>query len=320
MPKISIIVPIYNVEKYLSKCLDSLVNQTLQDIQIILVNDGSTDNSTKIAKEYQAKYSEKIIYLEKENGGLSDARNFGLKHATGEYISFVDSDDYINEKLYSNLEKYMNEKYDIIKIAISKVDENGKIIEKNKSPMTENKTGEEIFNILYKTDKMLEPAWAYIYKRSFWEENKFIFTKDKYHEDFGLTPLVLLQANKVATTNIEGYYYVQTMQSITRNISKDKKQKMSEDLIYFYDNMLNEIKEKKLEQKLEEKTIQNLKIYYTNCILLEINNIEDPQFRKKYIKEIKKRKMVKNIKPRNIKQLIKRIILTINIKWYLKLR
>ena len=77
MPKVSVIVPIYNVEKYLEKCLDSLVNQTLKDIEIILVNDGSTDNSGQIAKKYANKYKDKIIYLEKENGGLSDARNYG---------------------------------------------------------------------------------------------------------------------------------------------------------------------------------------------------------------------------------------------------
>ncbi len=82
MPKVSIIVPVYNVENYIDKCLESLVNQTLQDIEIIVVNDGSTDNSEIIIKSYIDKYPEKIKYITKQNGGLSDARNYGMKYAT----------------------------------------------------------------------------------------------------------------------------------------------------------------------------------------------------------------------------------------------
>ena len=84
MIKVSVIVPIYNVEKQLAKCLDSLLNQTLKDIQIILVNDGSEDSSADIAKQYVVKDPDRVLYFEKTNGGLSDARNYGLKYATGE--------------------------------------------------------------------------------------------------------------------------------------------------------------------------------------------------------------------------------------------
>ena len=128
MIKVSIIVPIYNVEKQLAKCLDSLLNQTLKDIQIILVNDGSEDSSAEIAKKYVVKDPDRVLYFEKENGGLSDARNYGLKYATGEYISFVDSDDYITENLYTDLLPYMEQKYDMIKFKIAKVDEQGNVI------------------------------------------------------------------------------------------------------------------------------------------------------------------------------------------------
>lgn len=103
MPKVSVIVPVYNVEKYIRKCLDSLVNQTLKEIEIIVVNDGSTDNSETIVEEYIEKYSDKIKYYVKENGGLSDARNYGMKYATGEYIAFIDSDDYVDVELYEKM-------------------------------------------------------------------------------------------------------------------------------------------------------------------------------------------------------------------------
>ena len=130
--KISIIVPIYNVEKQLRRCIDSLLKQDSNELQteIILVNDGSTDNSGNIAKEYASKHQDEIMYLEKENGGLSDARNYGMKYATGEYIAFVDSDDYVDEQLYVKLLKYMKDQYDLIKMKIAIVDEEGNILDK----------------------------------------------------------------------------------------------------------------------------------------------------------------------------------------------
>ena len=93
MPKVSIIVPVYNVERYIVRSMDSLVNQTLKDIEIIVVNDGSTDNSKKLIEIYQKKYPNKIKLVDKKNGGLSDARNYGIPYATGEYIAFLDADD-----------------------------------------------------------------------------------------------------------------------------------------------------------------------------------------------------------------------------------
>ena len=103
MPKVSIVVPVYNVEKYIRKCMDSLVNQSLQDIEIIAVNDGSTDNSISILNEYKENFSNIIKVYSKTNGGLSDARNYGMKHATGEYIAFVDSDDYVERDMYEKM-------------------------------------------------------------------------------------------------------------------------------------------------------------------------------------------------------------------------
>ena len=103
MPKVSVIVPVYNVEKYIGKCLDSLVSQTLQDIEIIIVNDGSKDESERIIEQYRSKYADKITYVKKENGGLSDARNYGMKYATGDYIAFLDSDDYVDVTIYEKL-------------------------------------------------------------------------------------------------------------------------------------------------------------------------------------------------------------------------
>ena len=313
MKRISIIVPIYNVENKLKKCIDSLL---LQDgnIQLILVNDGSTDNSAKMAKEYLAKYPNKIKYFEKENGGLSDARNFGLQYATGDYISFIDADDYITPNLYLDLEKYMNENYDLIRFKMNIVGENDELINENFTPTFYNKSGEEAFEILYKADVMMVTACNYIYKREFWQENNFKYKKGLYHEDFGLTPLIILKAKKVASTDIGYYNYVQTSNSITRGNNKTI-YKRAQDLLIHYDNMIEEIEKYDISKKSKE----NIKIYYTNAIILAVSNLNGEE-QKQYIKEIKKRKMINNIKARNLKQLIKKVILKISIKWYLKLR
>ena len=112
--KVSVIVPVYGVEKYISKCLNSLVNQTLNDIEIIVVNDGTKDNSQKIIDEYVKKYPDKVKSFIKENGGQGSARNYGLKQATGEYIGYVDSDDYVELDMYEKLyNKAINDNLDI---------------------------------------------------------------------------------------------------------------------------------------------------------------------------------------------------------------
>ena len=315
MPKVSVIVPVYNVEKYLGKCLESIVTQTLKNIEIIVVNDGSTDESQKIVDEYVKKYPDLVKSCVKENGGLSDARNYGLEKANGDYICFVDSDDYIDTSLFENLEKYISLKIEMIKYKMVKVDENYNELEKIDGPIFENLKGEDAFNTLYGTDIMLQPAWLYLYKKSFLQENNFKYPVGKFHEDFATTALLMLKAKSVSSTNIYGYYYYQSNESITRGNDDEKKLKRAMDMLEHYDTMEEEIKD----IKVSDKTKENVKAYYTNNIILKVEELKDDD-KKLYIQEIKRRKLIKNIKARNVKQLLKKIILKLNINWYLKLR
>ncbi|MBO5178255.1 MAG: glycosyltransferase [Lachnospiraceae bacterium] len=130
MPKVSIVIPIYNTEEYLRGCLDSVVNQTLRDIEIILVDDGSTDGSADICREYAAKDS-RIIFFTQENAGAASARRAGTKVATGKYIGFVDSDDFIEEDMYETLLSYLND-CDLVTSAIQK--EDGAVWKDNLAP------------------------------------------------------------------------------------------------------------------------------------------------------------------------------------------
>ena len=132
MIKYSIVVPIYNVEKYLEKCLDSIKNQTYQNFEVIMVNDGSTDNSNKIMKKFELDNRFKSYY--KENGGLSDARNFGIIKAKGDYLILIDGDDYIEDDLLFQINKELQgKKYDIIRFGLNIVNEKGNIIREVKN-------------------------------------------------------------------------------------------------------------------------------------------------------------------------------------------
>lgn len=317
MPKISVIIPVYNTEKYIEKCLDSIYNQKMKDIEIIIVNDGSKDNSDTIIQKWIEKNKEniQIKYLKKENGGLSDSRNFAIPYVTGEYISFIDSDDFIDENLYSNLEKYMNEKIDLIKFKMQTVDEKGKILEKLDGPIFEKCTGEKGYEKLCTNDKFLDPACIYLYRTEFYKENNFKYKLGAYHEDFGLTSLIILKAKSFVSTNEYGYYYLQTNNSITRNSNYEKEIKKAKDLINHYDDMIRTIENYEISNKSKEL----IKRYYTNTLILKTRELKEKD-KKQYIKEIKERKLYKNIKPYNLKQLIKRIILKININLYLKMR
>ena len=317
MPKISVIVPVYNTEKYVEKCLNSICKQKLNDLELIIVNDGSGDNSEAIIKKW-IKNNEnkmKIKYLKKENGGLSDSRNFAIPYVTGKYISFIDSDDYISEDLYSNLEKYMDKNIDLIKFKMQKVDKNGNILEKLDGPIFEECTGEEGYEKLCTSDKFLDPACIYLYRTEFFKQNNFEYAKGTYHEDFGLTSLIILKAKNFVSSSEDGYYYLQSNNSITRDVNYAKEIQKSKDLLRHYDNMIEKIKQ----YNISEKSKNLIKRYYTNTVILKANDLKDNDLQS-YIRQIKIRKLYKNIKPYNLKQLIKRIILRINVKLYLKTR
>ncbi len=317
MTQISVIIPVYNTEKYIKKCLESVKNQTYKNYEIIIVNDGSTDDSEKIIKEWQEENKDVLVkYFYKENDGLSSARNFGIEKASGKYFMLLDSDDYLDINLFKNIEKYLNEEVDLIKIKMRTVNENGDIIEKIDGPVFEKCSGEEAFKKFVGKENFLDVACIYFYRRDFFVENNFQYnTINKYHEDFGLTPLVVVNAKTLVSTDFFGYYYTQTNNSITRNKDYNKTIHKAQDVLAHYDNMLEKLKGYCLKKETEEL----LKAYYTNTVVLKTNELKEPE-KTKFIKEIKARKMYKNIKARNFKQFIKRYLLKINVKLYLKIR
>ena len=315
LKKLSVIIPVYNAEKTLKKCMESVLKQKDEDLEIVLINDGSTDASDKMIQEYKEKNPKIISYYKKKNTGVADTRNYGIKKAKGKYILFLDADDYLDIHLYGLVKQYMEKDIDLIKFKLQRENEKGKVIETVDGTVFENKTGEEGFEELYSTDVLLDSPCVYVIKKEIFIKNKLEFKVGTEHEDFGLMPFVIVLAKTMISINFYGYHYVQVKGSITRNDSYEKTKKKANDALKQYDEALLKIDK----YKLNKKTAETLKIYYTNAILLKIETLEKKD-QKKYIKEIRKRKMTKNIKAKNGRQCLRKLILSVNIKWYLSLR
>ena len=218
--KITVIVPVYNVENYLEKCLDSLINQTYKNLEIIVINDGSTDNSGEICQEYAQK-DNRIVYIEKENGGLSDARNVGLDKMTGSYVTFIDSDDWVElnyvEILYKKIIEYQAD------IAVGNYYSYNEDEETYYFHIYGNSYYEEvydnisIFENLYESQEMksfaLISAWGKLYKAKLFDYLRF--DKGKLGEDGYFNQKMYLSVNKVVYLNKGLYAYRQRSGSIT---------------------------------------------------------------------------------------------------------
>lgn len=315
MCDLTVIVPVYNTSKHLRKCIDSILVQLEKDDEILLINDGSTDASEEILKEYEINNPDIVTYYKKENSGIADTRNFGISKAKGKYILFVDSDDYIREDLIKALKTYMEKDIDIIKFKLAKVDENGQVIEKVAGPVFDKISGEEAFNILAFSDVLLDSPCVYAFKKELFTKNNFKFKVGTEHEDFGLIPLVIIKAKTAISINNYGYCYVQSSNSITRNKDYTKTLKKFNDALLHYDCAKVFIEK----ADLTNQTKRNVKTYYTNAIILKLKELNKEDLNL-YIQKIKKRKMLKNIQVHNLKQLIKKIILMVDIKLYIKLK
>lgn len=214
MSKISVIIPVYKVEKYLDKCIQSVINQTYKNLEIILVDDGSPDNCGKICDRY-AENDNRIKVIHKQNGGLSDARNVGLKSATGDYIGFVDSDDYISEYMYEKLYELITiNNTDVSCCGVSLCTETS-IRPQAIAEQTFVCNNEEAFQYMLEGKNMVNIwVWCKLYKRELFE--KVSFEKGKRYEDvFFMNELVQNIKTMAVTTHPYYYYYITRNDSIT---------------------------------------------------------------------------------------------------------
>ncbi len=216
MPLISIIIPIYNVEKYLSECLDSILNQAVDDFELICINDGSTDNSLSIISEYMKNYDSKIVLIQQMNQGLSAARNAGIKAAKGKYICFVDSDDMLTTNALSILANKIIENPDVELFQFETAPllfENGKE-DANKinyysvrSTYDEIQSGAKLFVNLMKNDDFVESANILLIKRDWLISREILFTPNALYEDSIFTIDCFFKCNQVMHISERLYVY-----------------------------------------------------------------------------------------------------------------
>lgn len=221
-PLVSVIVPIYNVEKYLCRCVDSIINQTYKNLEIILVDDGATDSCGRICDEYK-KVDQRFKVIHKKNGGLSDARNAGFRESNGQYICFIDSDDYIDPTYVSTL-LFIIRTYncDIAVCSFKCFDEliNKRDKVKEKVLVLNNV---EMISRMYKSETFVETvvAWNKLYKRNIFDGIEY--PVGRIHEDEAITCELLYKANRIGITNEQLYFYTLRENSITSSSVNRKK-------------------------------------------------------------------------------------------------
>lgn len=302
MPKFSIVIPVYNVEKYIKRTLDNVFNQTYKDFEVIVVNDGCTDKSIELAKEYKVKI------VNDKHVGVSEARNIGEKYAKGEYLLFLDSDDYWGKELLENINNSLDNKPDLVRFQIRTVTDDNEVTEYNEEDF-EGLNGIDAFQRIVNFH-FIESIWCYAIKREFYEKEKFKFKKDMIHEDFGLTPLIIIKASKVNSISYIGYNYYRRSGSIMNTPEYSWTKRKVKDFYEHYKYLRKEIEKVK-----GDTTI--FKSYIANSMLKKICELNKEDY-KKYKKKLKEEKVADDLLTDTMPRKIKKIIVSLSPRLYYK--
>lgn len=268
--KVSVIVPIYNVEKYLKECVDSILKQSYKNIEVLLIDDCGTDNSGEIAKNYE-KQDKRCIYIRREkNGGLSAARNTGIKNATGEYLSFIDSDDWVDKDFIRNmLEGIVNDDAEIAICDYWMVDDRKK--NKGNSLVQIDNNSSQKEKIAY----IRNHAWTKMFRKDFWDKCGLMFPEDiKRGEDMGITIPLLTFAKKISIINEPLYYYRQRNNSLS-----NQKENERIDLSFYDKTFQNMIKNANNGYKEEIEYHAIMEMIYGKTMLMIKHNYSAKEIR-----------------------------------------
>lgn len=272
MKKVSIIVPVYNVESYIDKCLNSLIKQTLKDIEIIVVNDGSPDNSQKIIDKYVKKYPKKVKSYIRENGGQGFARNFGLEKATGEYIGYVDSDDYVELNMYEKLyKKAKKDDLDIVICGSHNVTEEGKKTVELDRNLFKDKKKNAFFGRM--------AVWNKIYKKELLLNNNISFRSKLWYEDLDFTLQILSLAKKVGYINKPYYNYLLRQGSTMNNSNINR----NLEITLAFDEVIKNKKLKQYDSIIEFLALDHI---YISSIVRVVNAKADKNKKKEVINKL----------------------------------
>lgn len=312
MPLIGVIIPVYNVEKYLKQCIDSVLNQDFKDIEVILVNDGSKDSSGEICDYYQKKDS-RVKVIHKKNGGLSDARNSGIKECISDYILFLDSDDYWKQNCLSEIAKCIENDVDIVFLTAAKYfEKTGKLegkfetLDKGK---IKNKSKKEVFEYLASSDKYPVSACTKLIRKNVIIENNLYFEKGLLSEDIDWSTKLFIAAEKFDVCLVEFYIYRKQREG---SITNDIKLKSVQDLLYIIKKWSNKCKNNQISDDIKKSLLSLLSYEYV-ILLAHIFSLNKEEYSLVFdeIKELKW--IIKYGKSKKVK-LVKLLISIIGIK------
>lgn len=278
-PIISIIVPIYNVGKYLPKCIESILNQTFKNFELILVNDGSTDNSGVVCDDYEKKDT-RIKIIHKSNGGVSSARNAGLYVAKGEYIGFVDPDDYIDKNMYEKLYRLCIDNNSDIAICRFNREINGKIQNKESTEEIIELNNMEAMNELFKGNLYRFSLCNKLFSKKCF--NDVLFPEERIHEDLSTTYKLFANSKKAVYINYCGYIYVRRENSILTSTYNEKRLQAFiawDEIIEFIDKNYYEI---------IEQVIATFTYWCVDNILYILNQVNNSKKKNNYLNIIQK--------------------------------
>lgn len=283
MSTVSVIIPVYNVENYLKRCVYSVINQTFKDLEIILVDDGSTDSSGKICDEFKF-IDERIVVIHKKNGGLSSARNVGIRMSTSEYITFIDSDDFVTSD-YIDYVYGLLKKYDVDVVSVDYIrTSNEKILKNREDKITIFSDNDSVTNYLKCGCRRKNnfPAWNKIYKRNLFSD--ISFPEGKIYEDMNTNLLVFMKTQKTINSTKMCYSYWINPKSITQNNFTKK----NFDLLIASGNILNTVKKENNSEMLKYANAINAKAYFSLLVKI-FKDKEFINYNKNEVKDLLKK-------------------------------
>ncbi|QNL42196.1 glycosyltransferase [Streptococcus sp. NSJ-72] len=286
---LSVIIPVYNVEKYLERCIESVLVQNYNSYEIILVDDGSTDSSPIICDKYAQKFKH-VSVVHKKNGGLSDARNVGIQNAKGKYVFFLDSDDWIVKDMFANVSNVLvTNEYDIFQFGMQMFNtEQDKL--KTRISKESHFSGIEAFKNMLKSNEITSFSTDKLYKRELFLLNKIEFPKGAYYEDLGTIYKLLLASEKICSSNQIYYcYFMRNEAAITKSWSLNK----FSDMYHFYNEIF------KAASKILTDSLMLVKAYYNNGLVYLLMKLyeegqENTDIYSTILKELSKNKIPPN--------------------------
>lgn len=304
MRKYSILIPTYNRANMIEKCINSVLSQTFDDYEIIVLDDKSTDDTIKVLEKYKNKI--KLIKHE-TNRGISISRNDLIKEVNTPYFTFLDSDDFFKSDMLEICDQYCDGKTELLSFCYSEVDSNLNFIRDVIKTKSNVDTGENIITRWINDRCSFDTPVCYIYKTDFFKLNKFKYEEGRNHEDFALTPVIICKAKKMISIEDTLYNVLLSDKSIVR--TKKNAKKNVYDKLYHYDNLIRYFNA----SDIKDETKRTLFSFLSNSLINDINRLNKSD-KKEYIRELKNRNITENLLVNNVKRKIKKIIIKLKYK------